>query len=111
MKLGSNVPDILCKRRPGQLSQYSNWTKCWVTVASGLDWLSIKLISKFLHWTYSGLGDEVIFHLNLNLVYLHGGMHNRLNPWASYKELKLTILSKHCTSISRVPTDYLIKEH
>jgi len=61
--------------------------------ASGLDCLPIKLIPKVLYWTYSGLGVQMIFHLNLILVYLHGGMHNRLNPWASYKALELAILS------------------
>ena len=62
-----------------------------MTKTLGLNCLPIKLIPKVLHWTYSGLGVQMTFHLNFILVYIHGGMHNRLNPWASYKALKLTI--------------------
>jgi len=111
VKLQSNVPDILCNRRPGQFSQCSNWNKGWMSMESGLNCLPIKLIHKLLHWTHSGLCVQMTCHLNPILVYLHGGMHNRLNPGASWKALKLFSLSKHCTSVSRIPTGYLIKQH
>jgi len=55
---------------------------------SGLDYPPIKLIHIVLHWTHSDLWVQMTFHLNPVFIHRHGGMHNRLNPGASFKASK-----------------------